>query len=173
MKVGIGTLLLLFWFSGIQAQNTPEPDLDRSREYILYKVNEIRMKGCRCGGKRLKATNKLTWSETLKSSAKTHATEMHTYNFFGHRSLDGKDIGDRLDAFGYSWQYVGENLAEGQDSFEEALEDWMESESHCRMIMNPNMTEMGMAKVGKYWVHHFGALLPKKHKRTRTYYKEG
>ncbi len=172
MRIWISMLVLLGSIS-IQAQTHVEPDLERSRKYILYKVNEIRTNGCRCGGERLKATHKLMWSETLTASARAHATEMDEYNFFGHRSLDGKDIGDRLDDFDYPWQYVGENLAEGQDNFEEALEDWLESDSHCRMIMNPDMKEMGMAKVGKYWVHHFGTRMPKHYKRTRTYYKEG
>lgn len=142
-------------------------------KYILYKVNKLRTNGCKCGPKRMKKTTKLTWNETLAYSAYLHAEEMDKHNFFAHRSIDGLDIGDRLDKVGYKWQHVGENLAEGQKTFDEALEDWIESPSHCKMLMNPNMKEMGLSKVGKYWVHHFGTKMPPKSKRGKTYYKEG
>ena len=121
----------------------------------------------------MKPTHPLTWNDTLTESARRHAADMDTYNYFGHRSRAGEDIGDRLDAIGYKWQYVGENLAEGQKTFEEALTDWLESSSHCTMLMNPDMKEMGMAKVGKYWVHHFGTQMPPKHRRVKKYYREG
>jgi len=80
---------------------------------------------------------------------------------------------DRFDDFGYRWQFAGENLGEGQESFQEVVRDWLASPSHCRMIMNPDMTEMGLAKRGKYWVQHFGKLIPENYKRTNTRYSEG
>jgi len=115
----------------------------------------------------------LNWSETLTYSAYLHAEQMDEYEFFAHKSIDGEDIGERLDAIGYKWQYVGENLAQGQDTFDEAFNDWIESPSHCRMLMNPDMKEMGLARVGEYWVQHFGTKMPPKHKRVITYYREG
>ena len=175
MRYVLIVLLLqgLAGLSTIKAQQEMEGNLDRPRAYVLAKVNKLRTEGCKCGRKRMKPTHPLTWNETLTLSAERHASDMDRYNYFGHRSRSGADIGDRLDAIGYKWQYVGENLAEGQDSFEEALTDWLESDSHCRMLMNPDMKEMGMAKIGKYWVHHFGTQMPPKYKRVKKYYREG
>lgn len=158
--------------SGV-SQDYSTKDKGINEAVILLKINEIRTEGCRCGRKKMKPTHALTWSKTLTHSAYLHASEMDRYDFFAHRSRKGLDIGERLDALGYKWQYVGENLAVGQKSFDQALEDWLESPSHCRMLMNPDMKEMGLSRVGKYWVHHFGTKMPPKTRRVRTHYREG
>lgn len=176
--------ILLFSFlslglnSAITAQESADEksaanDRDDKINYLLYKINKIRTTGCKCGRKKMPRVAKLAWSDQLAYSAYEHAAEMNEYNYFAHHSIRGKDIGERLDALNYKWQFVGENLAEGQVSFDEAVDDWIASKSHCMMIMNPDMKEMGVARVGKYWVHHFGTLMPPKTKRVRTHYSEG
>jgi len=171
------SLLVLGGINDISAQESIAEEVvsdeDDRIKYLLYKINEIRTSGCRCGRKKMPKVNKLVWNKQLSYSAYEHAQEMNDFNYFSHHSRDDKDIGERLDALGYKWQYVGENLAEGQTSFDEALDDWMASKSHCTMIMNPGMKEMGVARVGKYWVHHFGTRMPPKTKRIRTHYTEG
>ncbi|MBK7223695.1 MAG: CAP domain-containing protein [Saprospiraceae bacterium] len=134
-------------------------DLENRR--MLDAVNQLRSQGCYCGRKYMPAAEPLTWNDTLYLSAMNHAIEMHDFDFFAHYSKDGKNIGERLDAFEYPWQYAGENLGEGQTSFEEVLRDWLQSRSHCRMLMNPNMTEMAVARYKNIWVQHFGTKLPK------------
>lgn len=166
------SIFLLSGYSAV-AQDTEVPGIRETKAEILAKINKIRAKGCRCGRKRMQPTHSLTWSHTLTVSAVQHAAEMHELGYFAHQSAAGLDVGDRLDALDYKWQFVGENLAEGQKTLDEAIRDWMKSKSHCMMIMNPDMKEMGMAKVGKYWVNHFGALMPANTKRIRTYYREG
>lgn len=173
IKKMIILLLLLSPALTTEAQTYVTTDLGVSQAYILKKINNIRTHGCKCGRKRMKSVNKLTWSETLAYSAALHAGEMDKYDYFAHRSKEGLDVGDRLDEIGYKWQYVGENLAIGQKTFDEALKDWMDSDSHCKMIMNSDMKEMGLSRVGKYWVNHFGAVMPPKTKRVKTTYREG
>ncbi len=165
--------LILGSWNPSYGQTEAEDRQQRFQKYVLYKVNQLRTEGCRCGRKRMKATHALTWNETLAYSAYLHAEEMDRYDYFAHKSIDGKDIGQRLDKIGYKWQYVGENLAVGQDTFEEAFQDWIDSPSHCKMLMNPDMKEMGLSKYGEYWVHHFGTQMPNGTRRVRTYYKEG
>jgi len=148
-------------------------DLGVSKDYILSKINKLRTKGCRCGGKRMKSVAPLSWNRTLEISALQHAIEMKKYNYFGHISINGEDIGDRLDDLGYKWQFVGENLATGQKSFDEAMIDWIKSPSHCKMLMNPNMKEVAISRYGKFWVQHFGAKMPPNTKRTKITYSEG
>lgn len=108
----------------------------------------------------MKPVRTLEWNDTLEQSAFRYARHMRRHGIFGHHSIDGKDVGVRLDEFGYRWQYAGENLAEGQESFEEVLKDWIKSESHCKMLMNPNMKETGIAYFRGMWVEHFGTKLP-------------
>jgi len=169
-------LILSFILPCVVPSAAQQTEIDRQarfQKYVLHKVNKLRTKGCRCGRKKMKPTHPLSWNETLTYSAYLHAKQMEDFNFFAHRSIDGLDIGERLDKLAYKWQYVGENLAEGQLSFEEAFQDWVDSPSHCQMLMNPDMKEMGLSKYGKYWVHHFGTQMPPNSKRTKTYYKEG
>lgn len=131
------------------------------RDAILHEVNTLRANGCYCGGEFQEPVGPVTWNETLYSSARSHAREMAKYNFFSHYSRKGKDIGQRLSAVGYPWKVVGENIAEGQKDFAQAMEDWIKSETHCKMLMDKRVDEMGVARHKKYWVQHFGKQLPK------------
>lgn len=134
---------------------------------IVKKVNKLRARGCRCGGKRMPPAKPIQWNKTLYKSALSHAKQMSDYNFFAHYSIEGKDIGQRIEKFGYKWEVVGENLGEGQKNFDEVLNDWLESSSHCKMLMNPKVNEMGVANYGRFWVQHFGKELPKNATPTR------
>ncbi|MFN8319448.1 MAG: CAP domain-containing protein [Saprospiraceae bacterium] len=137
----------------------------RENQLMLDAVNQLRSKGCYCGRRYMPAVPLLRWNDTLYMSAMNHAMEMHDFEFFAHYSKDGKNIGERLDGFEYPWQFAGENLGEGQTSFDEVLGDWLDSKSHCRMLMNPNMKEMAVARYKNYWVQHFGTKLPAGAKR--------
>ena len=169
MRIGI-TILLAFFLCSLEALAQPP---QRVINTLIDSVNEIRSEGCRCGRTYMKPVGSVTWNDQLYVTAAAHAQDMLDNNYFGHISKDGKDIGDRFDDYGYNWQYAGENLGEGQESFQEVLRDWLESPSHCRMIMNADMKEMGLSKRGKYWVQHFGTKMPANHKRTATRYTEG
>ena len=54
-----------------------------------------------------------------------------------------------------------------QKPFREVMGDWVDSPSHCRMLMNPKVEEMGVARHSKYWVQHFGKKLPKDTTRSK------
>ena len=123
---------------------------------MLNKINELRAKGCNCKGDFMRPVQPLKWSKTLMTSALHHAQDMQRKNYFSHYSPNGNDIGDRLDTVGYKWSYCGENLGIGQRNFDEVFEDWIQSKSHCKMMMNPEVEEVAVASSGKYWVQHFG-----------------
>ena len=129
-----------------------------TKERMLDQVNELRKKGCYCGNKYMKPVGALKWSEVLFDSAYDHARDMSIYNYFSHISRKGLDIGDRVDKFGYKWVVVGENIGEGQLSFGEVLMDWKKSPEHCKMLMNPDVVDMAVAKFNDKWVQHFGKL---------------
>ena len=123
---------------------------------MLESVNHLRAKGCYCGNRFMKPVHPVRWNETLYRSALAHAKDMSINEYFSHHSIEGEDIGMRLDKYGYQWQVAGENLGEGQRSFEEVLTDWKKSKSHCKMLMNPKVEDMAVARYGRYWVQHFG-----------------
>lgn len=131
------------------------------RQEILEKVNAIRARGCTCGQKYYAPAAPLSWHNSLYQSALSHAREMARYSYFGHYGIRGEDIGTRVDRFNYPWEVVGENLGEGQRSFDEVLRDWVESPSHCKMLMDPRVKEMAVARYRRYWVQHFGKRVQK------------
>jgi uncharacterized protein YkwD len=131
-----------------------------SQQYMLEKINEVRQAGCYCGWRWMPPVHPLKWDDTLHASAKHHAKEMATHRFFAHYSKCGKDIGTRLSEFGYNWQMAGENIGEGQDTFDQVLDEWIRSWSHCRMLMSSKVDEVAVAKYKDKWVQHFGKKMP-------------
>jgi uncharacterized protein YkwD len=85
-------------------------------------------------------------------------------HYFNHKQPDGSLPADRATAAGYRWVRVGENIASGQRSVEEAVASWLDSPGHCANIMNPTFTEMGAAYAinpqnrnrTPYWTQVFG-----------------
>lgn len=134
-------------------------DLDVEQKYMLTKVNQLRSAGCYCGSTYMPAVKELKWNSNLQKSAFNHAKDMQIRRYFSHYSKEGLDVGNRLDHVGYRWQIAGENLGEGQQSFDEVFKDWVKSPEHCVMMMEARIEEMGIARYGKYWVQHFGKRL--------------
>lgn len=138
------------------AVSTELPAQNARQEVMLKKINKLRSKGCVCQDRFMPPVAPLEWNSTLMTSALYHAEDMKEKDYFSHYSPTGKDIGDRIDEVGYSWSYCGENLGSGQRTFDEVMRDWIESKTHCMMLMNPEVEEVAVAKAGIYWVQHFG-----------------
>ena len=148
----ISLLFFLFSFSPIVDF---EPDTQIKVD-ILREVNHLRVNGCSCKGQKMPAVGIVKWNNTLEKSAQLHAQDMLQKRYFSHYDRKGRDIGERAEAAGYDWRSIGENIAEGQVNVKEVIEDWLGSYDHCTLIMNPKFEEMGVSKVGKVWVQHFG-----------------
>ncbi|MFT4566300.1 MAG: hypothetical protein ACI9FN_001255 [Saprospiraceae bacterium] len=144
---GLFVILLINTISA-QPQNR---DIDR----VMAEINKLRASGCKCGGQRMRAVGPVSWNQDLYRVSKKYAAYLQRNNHFDHISLEGEYLGDRLDKIGYDWQKVGENLGYGYDHFYEVFEAWQESPSHCRMLMDPDVTFMGLSKKGTYWVQSF------------------
>jgi uncharacterized protein YkwD len=87
----------------------------------------------------------LAWNSKLFDAAAAHSTDMATNNYFSHTSLDGRTPGTRITNAGYSWSSYGENIAYGQVGITAVMNAWLSSAGHCANIMNPQLTELGMA----------------------------
>jgi uncharacterized protein YkwD len=148
-------LLIMLLFLSLRLDTQAQLDKD----LVLSKINKVRTQGCYCGRRWMEPAAKLVWNDKLEKSALNHAKDMDRNNFFGHYSSTQENIGTRIDKVGYSWKNVGENIAEGQESIDEVIDDWIKSRNHCLMLMNPKMTEMGLVKLKDLWVHHFGSPL--------------
>ncbi|MDL5031482.1 CAP domain-containing protein [Pelomonas sp. APW6] len=110
-------------------------------------VNTQRQRGAVCGTQSMPAVSAIRWSTALAQAAQRHSQDMVDRNFFDHTGSDGSNAGQRISAAGYRWSSWGENIAAGQSSAESVVQAWMNSEGHCRNIMNARYVDMGLACV--------------------------
>lgn len=95
----------------------------------------------------------VTRSDKLVAAAIAHAEDMSATGRFSHAGTDRSSVGDRLRAQGYGYCLVAENIAQGQTNAVEAVDSWMRSEGHRNNILNPAISEFGMAAApGSFWV---------------------
>lgn len=137
-------------------------ELERLRQAIIDLTNAERAKA---------DLPPLVENSHLHVSAQRHAEDMHAKSYFSHTSQDGRTIKERIESAGYledvsfrtcrcqGWNYtLGENLAMGQDTAEQAVRDWMNSPGHRDNIMNKNYKEIGVGFFGDIWVQNFGSI---------------
>jgi Cysteine-rich secretory protein family len=102
----------------------------------------------------------LVFNPRLADAALKHSRAMAELGFFDHTDPAGKTVGGRSKESGYRYRVVGENIAAGHDSVEDAVRGWLLSSSHCENMIDPRFVEFGIAKVtstnpsdpyGSYW----------------------
>lgn len=130
---------------------------------ILQRVNAARAVARTCGTRRFKAAPPLSWNTRLAETALAHSSDMANRNYFSHTSKDGTQLKGRVERSGYDWRGLGENIAAGQTSAQQAVSVWLASPGHCANIMGPQFTEMGAAyalnprvAATHYWTQVFG-----------------
>ena len=163
----------------ITANDHTIPDLSVAeiQEYLAT-INNARSVARSCGvyGD-FPAVEPVTWSDKLYRAAFEHSHDMSESNTFSH---DGSgtifdwtgfalnvqsSVGDRIENYEYDWLRYSENIAAGtvMDTPQEAIDGWLTSDGHCKNIMDPNVTEVGMATSANqnadfvnYWTQNFG-----------------
>jgi len=96
---------------------------------------------------------RLRWSPQLTSAARAHSQQMAQDGYFAHASVDGSAFWRRLQSFyrvspARVWA-VGENLAWSSPALDGAgaLELWVASPPHRRILMDPRWREIGVSAV--------------------------
>jgi uncharacterized protein YkwD len=118
---------------------------------ILRLINEQRTAGCKCGNTEMPPAPKLKWNDLLAKAAYNHSVDMYTHHTLNHTSSDGRSPDARIKATGYIPDNWGENIAVGYSNENSVIQGWMKSSGHCENIMNKNLTEVGVGRVGSYW----------------------
>ena len=166
MKNYIFLLLLVpFIFIGCQKDNIDDDDNENNNNEtetidenkILELVNEVRENGCKCGNENMPAVDALQWNDKLEEAAQNHSDWMFKEDNLDHTGENNSSPGDRIAETGYAFSTWAENIAWNYPDEEAVIEGWLDSEGHCKNIMNANMSEMGVAKVGAYWTQVFAA----------------
>lgn len=114
----------------------------------LARVNQRRAAGASCGaGGSFAPASALSWSDLLTQAADVHSRDMQANNFFSHTGANGSGLSQRVNATGYAWSSLGENIAAGYPSVNATVDGWMASDGHCANLMNPNFDQFGLACV--------------------------
>jgi len=160
---------------------------DETIDLYLTVINDARAVARTCGEEGFfPAASPLTWNDQLYSAAYEHSRDLAESNTFAHSGsatiydwtgldnaiidpesgqIRGSFIDERVEAYGYSWQRLAENLTAGtiRDTPQEAIDSWIASDSHCASLMNDSLTQVGMAlyiqedsRFTHYWSQDFG-----------------
>lgn len=131
-------------------------------EGVLLESNQVRATGADCGvyGE-YGPTTPLALDPHLNEAAQAHAQDMADNDFFSHTGSDGSSFSVRVGRTAFSGFPIGENIAAGQRSPADVVASWINSDGHCRNIMNPSATKIGIGYTtggpyGTLWVQVFG-----------------
>jgi uncharacterized protein YkwD len=132
---------------------------------LLARINQVRATGADCGSDGVfPAAPQLAWNDRLALAADGHAKDMSAKNYFSHTSADGRTLADRVNASGYAWLALGENIAAGYPGVNAVMDGWIASPGHCANLMNAAFAEVGVACVpgaagdtyANYWTMDLG-----------------
>jgi len=93
----------------------------------------------------------------LSKVAREKSRDMQAKGYFDHNSPTYGSPFDMMKKFGIAYRSAGENIAMGQQSPQEVVNAWMNSEGHRKNILNANYTHIGIGHVaqGNYWTQMF------------------
>ncbi len=140
-------------------------NLPNFRAGVLARINQVRATGANCGADGVfPAAVPVIWNDKLTSAAEGHSQDMAAKNFFSHTSADGRTLADRVNATGYSWSSLGENIAAGYVGIDAVMDGWIASPGHCANLMNAGFAEVGVVCVpgtgtdtySTYWTMDLG-----------------
>jgi uncharacterized protein YkwD len=120
-------------------------DIPDFQSEFLALVNAARAKGAVCGESTMKPSRSLVWNSSLELASKIHSEDMAANNFFSHTSSSTGTLRERIHGTGYQFEEAGENLAAGQTTIAQAVNDWLKSPSHCVNLLNADFLDMGAA----------------------------
>lgn len=101
--------------------------------------------------------SRLKLDSQVAEAAQAKSTDMAENNYFAHNSPTYGTPFNMLNDFGVEYTAAAENIAAGQDSAEEVVQAWMNSEGHRKNILNKDVTHIGVGyeENGKHWTQLF------------------
>ena len=97
----------------------------------------------------------------LTAAANAHSADQAATNRMDHTGSDGSTMADRVNASGYRWRALGENVAVGYQDAASVMTGWMKSAGHRKNILTPGFTAIGVAVAAAgdgtyYWTMDLG-----------------
>lgn len=141
---------------------TDDAKLAELRQDVLNLVNAERAKV---------GVAPLKFHPLLNESAQLYGERMAEEGFFSHVTPNGETLKDRVRDSGYydrtysedcrcvKGYALGENLARGQRTPQEAVDAWLRSPSHKEAMLSDDYHDTGIGISAGLWVQHFGGVL--------------
>ena len=103
----------------------------------------------------------VTANDRLTRAADDYSDVMASSGVMSHTGPDGSTMTTRVEAAGYQWSTLGENIAQGQADAASVMKSWMNSPGHRANILNCSFKELGVGvhfgDGGPWWTQDFGA----------------
>ncbi|WP_409972208.1 CAP domain-containing protein [Bacillus sp. Bva_UNVM-123] len=131
-----------------QPEQTQTTGISQAAQQVIDLTNTERRKN---GLSDLKADTQLS------SVAQKKSEDMQQKHYFSHTSPTYGSPFDMMRDFGVTYQSAGENIAQGQQTPQEVVQAWMNSEGHRKNILSNNFTHIGVGfeQTGKNWSQMF------------------
>ncbi len=130
------------------AKQAPAQGISQAEQKVIDLTNAERRKA---GLPDLKADT------SLSNVAREKSNDMQKNNYFSHTSPTYGSPFDMMRDFGVSYKTAGENIAQGQQTPEQVVQAWMNSEGHRKNIMSKDFTHIGVGyqQSGHHWTQMF------------------
>ena len=149
MKIGAVILIILFillfcviWFRAMPYYAEAERGTDNTFDTIIVSDIENRINQVRAEN----GLNRFEIDLCLRNVAKIRANEMYE---FSHTRPNGEYF-DTANKCGF--KYAGENLGMRLKESFNVVKEWLDSESHKEVLLNPLYSKMGFYQLGDYYV---------------------
>jgi uncharacterized YkwD family protein len=122
--------------------------LDQVRQQVIDLTNKARQDN---------GAGPLQLDTELASVAQKKSEDMAQNNYFSHTSPTYGSPFDMLRTFNVDYTKASENIAAGQQSADEVVQSWLNSEGHRKNMLDPAVTHIGVGyeSDGDYWTQMF------------------
>ncbi|MBO1514653.1 SCP-like extracellular protein [Metabacillus sp. BG109] len=126
----------------------PTQGLSQAVQQVIELTNAERRKN---GLSDLKGDTKLSGVAQKKSE------DMRQNHYFSHTSPTYGSPFDMMRDFGVTYKTAGENIAQGQQTPQQVVQAWMNSEGHRKNILSKDFTHIGVGydQNGHHWTQMF------------------
>jgi uncharacterized YkwD family protein len=133
----------------LPSATTSNPTSSSAQQYAVTVGQLVNQQRAKAGLKPLVLNSKLS---TL---AMQKAADMYQNHYFSHTSPTYGSPFDMMQRDGITFTYAGENIAEGQNTPQQVMNDWMSSSGHRANILNAHYDTIGVAYDHGVWVQEF------------------
>jgi uncharacterized protein YkwD len=117
---------------------------------FLELTNEIRTKGCHCGGGYFPPVPEVEWSDTVAYATKELVVSLWKTKGMT-TDIGGKSTLERLEDVGIKTEKAYENMSYSFTEIEQAFRGWKLTPPHCKRMMDARVKRIGAANKDKYW----------------------